>query len=896
MTELRGDAARINRTAVDSVDIIQGGQQMNGMRIILFALLILHLFPFAATQFLILKYPFAGQKNGKLFMWSCTGLNVLLNSFVLYEIAAHLNLTEIVHVTCSYQDISRLATSNVISLSIAVLIGRVLYACACRYYQDEPDSRFSSKCLLLLSLAAVPILLGYYDSYSGSYNLAINEICRKTTVIGAGNAGDDEVCYVSVINKGVLTYELDQLYLSDDLDELQERLFFQEVNIKPGEEYQFNMASGDSLDIKKNGGSIVYLSDKFGNVVDELEVPALKRNESYKKMGTGWQIVNLAEGRENFTVSAPSFSRESGFYDGPFELELSADPGTTIYYTLDSSNPTTRSTKYSQPVSVYDRSEEDNRYRSIRNVQDNYLNLSFNGDVPVDKCFVVRAVAVDRDGNYSDVITKSYFINQDKYRGGTVISLVSEPDGLFGDNGIYVTGKEYDERYLDAYAKKDENGNINLSNMPTANYYKRGIEWERESNLEVFKKAELLLSQPVGIRIQGNSTRNGANKRFSIYAREEYSSSDYFDVDLLNNYSQHSLYTRGGDLHALSQMLGQGRDVATTDFIAVDVFLDGEFWYTTYLFEKFNEKNFAQKYGLFTYNVMIAKYKNALDSENTYEFEAGKNPLSSLIDFIGNHDLSDDENYLKYNEILDVQSYIDWCCINSFLQNMDYSEQHNNLFWHTVVSENGQEGDARWRLGLYDMDLYWSDLRYMGYDDPYYEANPFTTSWHGVNPHYQWPIYSALMRNDLFCKQFVLTFMDLINTNFSVENTMALMERLGITNTGYREFFEKRPGCIIPYMAEEFELTGTQENVTISSNVSGTPVTLNTISPELKQSNGTFLWAGSYYTDYPVTVTANAPAFSRWEVTAGGRVQTFTDKTIEIPVPEGGVQIHAVFK
>ena len=188
----------------------------------------------------------------------------------------------------------------------------------------------------------------------------------------------------------------------------------------------------------------------------------------------------------------------------------------------------------------------------------------------------------------------------------------------------------------------------------------------------------------------------------------------------------------------------------------------------------------------------------------------------------------------------------------------------------------------------------------IAFDSPYYEANPFVVAaplWdYYAVPITQWPVYSALRKNELFCKQFVLTFMDLVNTNLSVENTLAIMEELGINNAKYRDFFENRAAYVVPYMAEEFELTGTQETVTLSSNVSGAPITLNTISPELQPSADTYSWTGSYFTDYPVTVTADAPGFFRWEVTANGTVQTFTDTTIEVPVTEGGVQIHAVFK
>lgn len=85
----------------------------------------------------------------------------------------------------------------------------------------------------------------------------------------------------------------------------------------------------------------------------------------------------------------------------------------------------------------------------------------------------------------------------------------------------------------------------------------------------------------------------------------------------------------------------------------------------------------------------------------------------------------------------------------------------------------------------------------------------------------RWPIYTALKKNANFREQFVLTFMDLINTNLSAENTTAIMKSLGIVNEIYQEYFENRADFIVPYVAEEFELTGTQETVTLSSNVSG---------------------------------------------------------------------------
>ena len=862
---------------------------MSGIRITLYLLLIMHILPIAITQLLIMKYPFERQKNGVVIKLICTAANLFFNGLVIYEIIMYskFSLDDIIdylNCTCSYQDISRLATTNIVSLSLSVLIGFGIFTWAGWYCKSEHFFHFSGKCALLIVLAAIPIILGYRYGNSGSSYLEISEICRKTSVANAGGYSwsqdvlDDGLCYVSITNNGVLTYELDPLYLSADINELQTEQRFQGITIVPGETYQFFMFGRHSLDIKKAGGSIIYLSDKFGNIIDTVEVPALDNDQSYKNTAAGWQVISLAE--EVITVTVPSFSEESGFYDGAFELELTAAPGTTVYYTTDSSNPTVKSTKYSGPIHVYDRSEDDNQYPA------------YSGETPVDKCFVVRAVAVDGDGNYSDIVTKSYFVNMDDFKDRTVISLVSDPDGLFGDNGIYVNGKAYDEWYQNALANAGEDGKIDHTGEPTRNYNKRGIAWERKSNLEVFENSDLLLGQPVGIRIQGGSARGYVKKRFSIYARKEYGLSAYFDASVTGDYRQHSLYTREGDLHAISQMIGRDRDVATTNFVPVDLFLNGEFWCTTYLHEKFNEKDFAQKYNLLDDNVIIAKH-----GQSSTATDIGNIPLSSVAAFITGNDMSLDENYYKFDEILDIQSYIDWACINTFLQNMDYWERANSLFWHTAARENRQEGDSRWRLGLYDMDLNWNVLKSQYGGVPANEANPFTmiADW-DPGPITEWPIYSALRKNDIFCKQYVLTFMDLINTNFSVENTAAIMEELRIENESYKLFFETRAEHVIPYMAEEFELTGTQEKVTLSSNISGAPITLNTISPELRASDGIYSWTGDYFTDYPVTVTADAPNFSHWEVTANGSVLRLTDNTIEVPVSTGGVEIHAVFE
>jgi hypothetical protein len=147
----------------------------------------------------------------------------------------------------------------------------------------------------------------------------------------------------------------------------------------------------------------------------------------------------------NIRVDVPKFSKEAGFYDDSFSLELSCEEGCTIYYTTDGSTPTTDSNVYSEAILISDRSIEQNKLSS-------YGDISTFGYTPpsdlVDKSNVIRAIAVNQDGKSSKVELKTYFVNYVNkakyYKDTTIISLVTDEDNLFSDDrGIYVLGDTY---------------------------------------------------------------------------------------------------------------------------------------------------------------------------------------------------------------------------------------------------------------------------------------------------------------------------------------------------------------------------------------------------------------------------------------------------------------------
>lgn len=614
-------------------------------------------------------------------------------------------------------------------------------------------------------------------------------------------------------------------------------------------------------------------------------------------------------------IRPPVFSEESGFYDEPFLLEIQAEEGSSIYYTLDCSIPTKDSNSYESPIYVYDKSSEPDRFLSIRNVQKDYLNLEEKeeaGRETADKAFIIRAAAFDREGNSSEVVTKTYFVDAKKYSSKTVISLVADPPDLFDpEKGIYVTGREYDTWYENmlrektASASKDnpdqEKGSESNSDKkseksdePEVNYMQRGQEWERKADFTLFKEARTTISQPVGIRIQGNTSREFKLKRFSIFSRKEYSGSKWFDAPIFGNKKTHSVMTRNSFLNALSLELAKNRYAEAQPVTPVVLFLNGELWYDNYfLVEKYSPAYFAQKYGLHQENIRIIKttFWDTVDEEN-------RKLYGELLAFLEKNDLADPKSYEQFGKLADLQSYIDYWCINMYLNNEDAGETLNVCLWRTDIPENGQKGDGRWRWALQDLDLTWGRRDRDHHGESAWEVDSFSLgdsrrAGDDCRSLMDQPIFLALKKNSDFKRQFVLTFMDLVNTAFRPETVLGKIEKWENENTNpaYREFFSKRAEYIVPCMAKTFGLSGTKENVTLSINDSDAGIVrLNTIEPDLSEGK----WSGEYYTDYPVTVSALAEPgyrFSHWEIGE----KTVTEETAEVSPEKNGISVHAVF-
>lgn len=747
-------------------------------------------------------------------------------------------------------------------------------------------------CLSIL-LGGVPYLAASFEDGTGKDSVFINEVCSwNETVL---KDSEEEFCdYIELYNASGTEISIEGWHLSDESAALQKcRL---EGSLGPGER-RIIYADGegmlpDAVSFRIGSeGETVFLSDAGGNLVDSISVPALDADTVYARVQDGqelWARMEPSPGAPNGeyavlpdkTLNAPVFSAVSGFYEEPFLLKLRAEENETIFYTTDGSTPTEDSRQYEDGIMIEAASSRPNVWNSVQNVVENWKEYTPSEEL-ADKATVIRAMTADAQGNISEVATATYFVGLDGYENTDVLSIAADPEDLFGEDGIFVTGREYDEWYLSDPGTEEE--------APLPNFRKRGREWEAKASIQLFESGKEVLNQTAGLRVQGASTRGEPKKRFKIYAREEYSGSEYFDLELFDKKS-HSFLLRHGFIDAFAPYLVEERDLSVQHSRPVAVFLNGEFWYGTYMREKYDKYYLQETYGVDADNVVIIKDGNVNEGEVEYVDE-----YQELLDWIReNEDLPPEEAYRILDERIDMQSYIDFLCANIYLCNMDTTQNANYMLWRTMKDEGTEYGDCKWRWFLYDLDsVEWLDpTPYGNYSSrtelAFFPQGKFEN---GRTPLKDHSFLRALRHDDVFRERFVMSFLDMANTCFAVEEVEEKLEAWGEDLSWNEGFFAHRAEYIIPNVAGAFHLSGVLEEIQVEvSDAQGGYVKVNTCTPDLSEGP----WTGRYFIDYPVKLQAVAAEGYRF---AGWKGSYITDEEeISADLKEGSVSVTAVFE
>lgn len=809
------------------------------------------------------------------------------------------------------------------------------------------------------------IALGLYTpEVSGAYPLLINEVCAVNSSVLVDKNGDygDWIEIYNCAKSG--SVNLSGLGLSDNPDK-PFKYVFPDVSIAAGEYlvvFASDPSDNDGSEIHtgfnlSSEGEYVVLTHPTAGTLDSVEFPPLSEDITYGRYANAsqnFEVLTPTPGRSNDSaqiaqnqakLAAPVFSKKSGFYDGEFTLTVSAPAGTTVYYTTDCTNPTASSTRYSSGIRIYDRSNEENVYSMT---PDTSVYSDYVPTQKIDKAMVVRAIAVDSDGNVSNISTATYFVGNDyaqKYKDFAVMSVVSDPDNLYDyDTGIYVKGAVYDE-YKNGNQNPwggDDNpwgGMGGIGGWPgmqddgstPANYNQRGREWERAAYFDFFDNShKLVISSDCGIRIHGGYSRAYLQKSLRFIARKEYGSGKFkaalipglvknsdgvtpleeFDTFVMRNGGNAWDYVKFKC--AYIQKLLEDRSFDTQDSNPVVSYLDGEYWGLYMIREDFDDNYIANNYDIPKEDAIIIKVGSVDEGDETTD----KALYDELISYASNNDMTVRANYEKMCSMIDVQSLADYYAAEIFIANTDWPHNNYRLWRSRSVDPSNPFQDGKWRFMLYDTEMS-MDL----YDEgKNYSTNTLQSVMSGggfmMGGTNHTVIFKKLMENEEFKRIFVNAILDITNINFEYDRAMELLkyyenlymplieeqyERFASNDIkgsstehvtkeieGMRYYIKNRSEYIPTMLKQTLKLTGNANKLTISA-ASGGTVKVN--SSVLDLSDGS--WTGSYFADFPITVTAipeSGKTFTGWS-----GASTSTSQTITVTVSEA-MNLQAQFR
>ena len=530
-------------------------------------------------------------------------------------------------------------------------------------------------------------------------------------------------------------------------------------------------------------GSLLYqeFGVEYGIIpVYQGDTPAWPEDDVYTYEFSGWSgEIKPVESDVTYTAQfickkkplVVGFSHESGFYSEEFELTLQTRKDAKIYYTLDGSLPDETCNEYISPIAIKDNSGDPNIYAAKEGISSLDVYIP---DYPIDKCVVLRAVAIDDDGNRSEVVCKTFFVNYDEkvgYDNIPIISLVVDPDDLYDyENGIYVTGKIYDEQEHSGYPE-----------TYPANYQQKGKEWERAAEFAYFESDKSFsFDQTIGIRIHGGWSRAFNQKSFNLYARKEYSGTKTFEKPFFDTEKLQTCMLRSGGYRDtfvtkardyLNQELSKNESFAVQNCYPCVLFLNGEYWGVYLLQERFTEYYVEEHYGVDKDNVVIIE--NGVVDEGEEEDIA---LYEELFDFFKNNDFTSTEAYEEAKKYIDVEEFAAYMATELYVGNIDWPGNNVRMWRAREVSDKPYE-DGKWHFMMYDTD----DSADMLASKCHYDSDPFINKNHWKYGPLDENCILGLMLCRLLCNQdfnelFRSTFIRIGTENFSAENVNAFLD------------------------------------------------------------------------------------------------------------------------
>ncbi|MBR3929006.1 MAG: lamin tail domain-containing protein [Clostridia bacterium] len=589
--------------------------------------------------------------------------------------------------------------------------------------------------------------------------LYINEVMASTTQVNSSGASYD---WVELYNRSGQMIDLSGWGISDEPDKPRKWQFPEGSSVASGQYLGVLMSGLDKKEgsyyhagfkLSSTEGGTLVLSMPDGTIVDRAPLTNQYANISYGRINgkSGFYYMTattpLTANAQNGYLSRllePQFSVQGGVFESiaPFTVTLTAEPGATIYYTLDSSTP--------DPTNLNGTTyKPDPKIASY--VSSKYQTYVYSEPIVVPATTIVRAIAV-KDGALSSLVNTQSYLMGVKHTM-QIFSLIMDPVDLWDyNNGLYVYGPNAYTEY--PYGALNQGANFWMT-------------WEKDANIELFSlEGETVLSQGCGVRLHGQYSRAEDQKPFKVIARSKYgnnrfnaqlfSNRDYTEYQsfVLRNSGQDNEKTRMRD--SILTSLTEGSSVMYQETELAIVYLNGVYWGHYNLRERINTFSICQWEG------WDESVKDSMDliKANTKVMQGSVDDWLAIKDWYAKNGIETAEELEYVKQHIDVDNYLEYIAVQMYTGNTDLLN---------VKKYKSDEVDGKWRWVLFDMDwAYVTDTNSVG--------RWLTPGGMGSGNKTDNSLFIALMKNPVCKDQFLTYFAEHLRTNWTSENVLRLID------------------------------------------------------------------------------------------------------------------------
>tara|TARA_B100000902_G_scaffold13304_1_gene16191 strand:+ start:5311 stop:6546 length:1236 start_codon:yes stop_codon:yes gene_type:complete len=295
-------------------------------------------------------------------------------------------------------------------------------------------------------------------------------------------------------------------------------------------------------------------------------------------------------------------------------------------------------------------------------------------------------------------------------------------------------------------------------------------KWEFPAIIEYSENEKTIFNDSIGLRIKGEASRGKSMKSFGVYWREKYGKKkleyQVFPNTITSDFKRLFLRNSGNDFGkthikdaSISMIYKDYANVEFQEYKPCVLYLNNEYWGIYNIREMMTPHHFDYHFNVNNNEVDLLER-----SELVPEIDNGSNEQwLDIINFIQNNDLSDNDNYNILYDMIDIDSYIDYIIIQTYICNTDWPI--NNVKWWR---ERTSVDYTKWRWIVFDTDRAFekNNIGQVWLGDLY-------GNYYNENKKEGFYVFNNLINNSEFKIKFLERYLFFINTVFDkkrVEN------------------------------------------------------------------------------------------------------------------------------